>query len=55
MLPLQEDKSLIPGQGTVSHVPQLKIQQATMKIKDPICPVQPNKLKKKKNTCFLFF
>ena len=27
--------SLIPGQGTRSHVPQLKILHAAMKIKDP--------------------
>ena len=29
----------IPGQGTSSHMPQLKILSATMKI-----PVQPNKI-----------
>ena len=27
--------SLIPGQGTRSHMPQLKILHAAMKIKDP--------------------
>ena len=27
--------SLIPGQGARSHLPQLKILHATMKIKDP--------------------
>ena len=28
---------LIPGQGTGSHMPQLKVLHVAMKIKDPMC------------------
>ena len=31
------DPGSIPGQGTRSHMPQLKIPHAVMKIEDPAC------------------
>ena len=35
--PNAEGLGSIPGQGTRSHMPQLKITHAAMKIKDPEC------------------
>jgi len=47
MLPMQGALGLIPGQGTRSHMPQLKILHATRKTEDPACVIakdleQPN-------------
>lgn len=39
---------LIPGQGTASHMLQLKISRAAIKIKNPLCGNQENKGHKKK-------
>ena len=35
--PNAEGPSSIPDQGTRSHVPQLKIPHAAMKMEDPVC------------------
>ena len=46
--------SLIPGQGTRSHVPQLKILHAAMKIKDPraATKIWHSQIKKEKKKIF---
>ena len=46
--------SLIPGQGTRSHVPQLKILHAAMKIKDPraATKIWHSQIKKEKKRSF---
>ena len=31
------DTGSIPGKGTKSHMPQLKISRGARKIKDPVC------------------
>lgn len=46
--PKARDKGSITGQGNRSHMSQLKIKQAAMKIEDPVChdkdpPQQINK------------